>query len=116
MMSLVDKETRALLHDFAKEAVASEVKNLSQVTFERMRLMEGVVFNVSDATLAAQASVVDRLLKKLGPVRGHRSDIEPVIWTLAANLVASGVAAPSQAKVDFSALKRSRQTAVRPCE
>lgn len=65
-----------------------------------MRLTNGVLFNVSDAALASQNALIKGLLKALGPVRGHRSDIDPEIWRLTATLASAGRSVPSQPELD----------------
>lgn len=63
-------------------------------------MTDGVLFNVSDAAIAAQNALVEKLLKALGPIRGHRSDVEPAMWGFAVSVLRTGGSAPTQTEID----------------
>lgn len=100
MPSLVNKDNRLLLESFLKFAIACASGRPAHIKFNRMRLLNGVLFDVSDEAVVSQNALSSKLLKTLGPVRGHHSHIDPVIWGLAASLAAAGKALPTQAEVD----------------
>lgn len=100
MPTLKTKEIRELLSTFLTDAVGCASSNPSQIRFERMRLTEGVLFNVSDKVIDSQGAVIDKLLRILGPIRGHKSELEPEIWKLAAEQVVAQTSAFPQALLD----------------
>ena len=99
-MSLLNNENRKLVIDFCARAVQCATVDPTSLRFERLRLTDGVLFDISDAAIATQNTLVDKLVKTLGPVRGHRSDVEPAIWGLVAGLILAGKTEPSAAEVD----------------
>lgn len=54
------------------------------------RIADGVQFTVSDEARAVQSTLSRMLLKALGPVKGHYSDIDSEIWRFAAKLIQDG--------------------------
>ncbi len=90
-MQLLTNELRKLLEVFVAAATECAVKDFRQLKFERLRMIGGVTFQISDETVAAQGALTTELLKRMGAVRGHSKDIDPAIWGLVAECVQNGI-------------------------
>ena len=99
-MTLKSKENRQSVREFLDEALRCHVNSPVGVSFERMRLFDGILFNVSDDLREKQASALERLVSALGPVRGHASDVEPIMWQAVVTALRSGRETFSAAEVD----------------
>ena len=99
-MNLKTTENRAPVQNFFDAAIACYVTSPKGIDFNRMRLADGVLFEVSDTAQEAQAAAVDRLIKALGAIRGHAADIEPLLWQAVADALKAGLTSLHQGDVD----------------
>jgi len=99
-VTLVTSENRKLLKEFSVAAIRCAAVDPTKLNFERMRYTEGVLFDVSDDAISAQNALVNKVVKTLGPVRGHAAEIVSAAWSFAASVISAGAPEATAAQID----------------
>lgn len=99
-MNLKTPENRTPIQAFFDEALDCQITSPAGIDFGRMRLVDGILFEVSDAAQKAQTEALSRLMKVLGAIKGHASDIEPLLWQAVVDGIRSNATSLGQTEVD----------------
>lgn len=79
-MTIETKQTHLLLKEFVLCAHQCAMTRIRKNDFNRFRLHNGVAFEVTDQLLNKQIELVDILIKKLGPAKGHQRTLSSALW------------------------------------
>lgn len=88
MVNLLDQTFREAFGRFWTAAQASAAGGeISPNFLSRIRIINGVFFNVSADASNAEADIIRVVLKRLGPARVNEGHVQDLLWTLVARAV-----------------------------